>query len=383
MRVDKLLSLIPAEALTFLAAQTKVNYQVKKLSGELVFRLILFAMLNNNRISLRVMETLFLSAEFRHFAHTECTTRHSSLRDRIASINPAYFHSLFDLLFHLYNDQLKEQKAIAAVDSTYISLSAKLFSWGMHNGMARNKARQVKYTLGLKGSLPCRVSISTQQQFISDNLAMGELLQHMPVEDTIVTFDRGIQSRKVLDSLSSGNRLFVGRAQPGCRYTLTLTNTVEPKPAGSTVTVYKDIRCYLPLNNSQNTTHEFRLIEARVDHKPGEVICFLTNCFDLSAYEVAAIYKQRWNIEVFFKFLKQHLNLKHLTCRSQNAIEVMLYMTLITSMLIIVYKKSNNIKGYKIALLRFEIELDNLMIKEIVELCGGDPNKASHLWNST
>lgn len=251
------------------------------------------------------------------------------------------------------------------------------------SGMARNKARQVKYTVGLKGSLPCRVGIFTQQQFISDNLAMGELLQQMPAEDTIVTFDRGIQSRKVLDSLSSGNRLFVGRTQPGYRYTLIHTNAVELKPAGSTVTVYKDIRCHLPLNNSQNTAHEFRLIEATVDHKPGETVCFITNCFDLSAYEVAAIYKQRWNIEVFFKFLKQHLNLKHLTCRSPNAIEVMLYMTFITAMLIIVYKKMNNINGYKIAKLRFEIELDNLMIKEIVTLCGGDPNKAAHLWNTT
>ena len=51
-------------------------------------------------------------------------------------------------------------------------------------------------------------------------------------------------------------------------------------------------------------------------------------------------------------------------------------------MLVIVYKKMNSIKGDKIALLRFKIELENLMIREIVELCGGDPNKAAHLWNS-
>ena len=60
----------------------------------------------------------------------------------------------------------------------------------------------------------------------------------------------------------------------------------------------------------------------------------------------------------------------------------MLYMTMILAILILAYKKTNNIKGYKIAKLKFEIELDRLITKEIVILCGGDPNKAEHLWNT-
>jgi hypothetical protein len=61
----------------------------------------------------------------------------------------------------------------------------------------------------------------------------------------------------------------------------------------------------------------------------------------------------------------------------------MLYMTMITAILILVFKKLNKIDGYKIAKLKFEIQLDNLLIKEIVLLCGGDPAKASHLWNTS
>jgi IS4 transposase len=108
----------------------------------------------------------------------------------------------------------------------------------------------------------------------------------------------------------------------------------------------------------------------------------ISNILDLTAYEIAAMYKQRWDIEVFFKFLKQHLNLKHIVSRNENAIKVMVYMTLILAILIIVYKKTNDIKSFKIAKLKFEIELDNLIIKEIVKLCGGNPNKAKHLWNT-
>jgi hypothetical protein len=58
-------------------------------------------------------------------------------------------------------------------------------------------------------------------------------------------------------------------------------------------------------------------------------------------------------------------------------------MTMILAILIIAYKKLNNIKGFKITKLRFEIELENEIIKTIVMLCGGDPNKATQLFNSS
>ncbi len=69
--------------------------------------------------------------------------------------------------------------------------------------------------------------------------------------------------------------------------------------------------------------------------------------------------------------------------RSENGIKVMIYMTMILALLIIVFKKRNKISSYKIAKLRFEIQLDNLLMREIVVLCGGDPNNAIHLWDST
>ena len=58
-------------------------------------------------------------------------------------------------------------------------------------------------------------------------------------------------------------------------------------------------------------------------------------------------------------------------------------MTMILAILILVYKKLNKISGYKIAKLKFEIDLDNTIMKEIVLLCGGNLVKAAHLWNST
>jgi hypothetical protein len=60
----------------------------------------------------------------------------------------------------------------------------------------------------------------------------------------------------------------------------------------------------------------------------------------------------------------------------------MVYMTMILAILIIAYKKINKLKGFKIAKLRFELELENEIIKEIVVLCGGDPSRATHLFSS-
>jgi hypothetical protein len=101
---------------------------------------------------------------------------------------------------------------------------------------------------------------------------------------------------------------------------------------------------------------------------------------DEDSYQLADWYKQRWDIEVFFKFLKQHLNVKHLISRDENGMKIMIYMTLIVAILILAYKKLNRIKFYKMAKLEFELELDNELTKAIVILCGGDPEIAPHLF---
>ena len=113
-----------------------------------------------------------------------------------------------------------------------------------------------------------------------------------------------------------------------------------------------------------------------------EPLLFLTNIEGMSAIDITEIYKQRWGIETFFKFLKQHLHLKHFFSYSENGIKVMMYMTMTAALLLLYYKRQNNIAGFKIAKSKFIEELDLEIIKEIVILCGGDPSK-SPLLNST
>ena len=115
-----------------------------------------------------------------------------------------------------------------------------------------------------------------------------------------------------------------------------------------------------------------RLIVAKDKTDMAQQYWFITNQFELSAKEITDAYRRRWDIEVFFRFIKQELNTSHLISLNKNGIEVMLYMTLIAAMLVLIYKHANNI-GYKTAKRRFAMEIRDLAIAMIVVQCGGDP----------
>lgn len=384
MNVDELLKLVPANTFDDLAIETKVDFQVKKLTGETIFKLILFSMLNSDKLSLRVMESFLGSAKFKSFSEQDTLdSKFNSIRDRICNINSDYFEQLFHTIFSTYNKELKEEKSLSKADSTYVSIAANLLSKGMINGTPTYGKKHVKYSVNLKGSLPCNVRVYTDQSYVSENLALADLIDTTnELEGSIVVFDRGLQSRKALDNFSHQNKLFIGRGNPKARIKVIDTLKTSNKPKENTVTILEDKIGYLIDKYGKITEHQFRIIKGIIDATSKEIY-FVTNMLKDDAYLIADLYKQRWQIEVFFKFIKQNLNVTHLVSRNINGIKVMIYMTMILAILILTYKKLNKIRGYKIAKLKFEIDLDNTIIKEIVVLCGGNPDKAKYLWNSS
>ena len=110
--------------------------------------------------------------------------------------------------------------------------------------------------------------------------------------------------------------------------------------------------------------HPFRLVEAEVEENGKRLY---SNVWELSAMEIASVYRYRWDIEVFFRFMKQELNVKHLINRSKNGIQIQLYTSLIAAILLTVFK-INEIKSFKIAKLKFEEELLLLLMKNHASL---------------
>jgi IS4 transposase len=131
---------------------------------------------------------------------------------------------------------------------------------------------------------------------------------------------------------------------------------------------------------NKTTNGFYRLIVSEKDSNP---LYFLTNIKNMEASEVAHIYKERWQIEVFFKFIKQQLNFSHLLSRDENGIRNVLYLTLISSILLTVFKNTNNYRGYKIPKIKFANQLETLLIEDIVTLCGGNPQLINAFYNSS
>ncbi len=198
--------------------------------------------------------------------------------------------------------------------------------------------------------------------------------------DNILVFDRGIQARATFDDFNENNLSFVTRLNNYTRFeTIKELKVIDNET--ERLFLEKDLEVILYDKRGKKTKHFLRLIIAK-EKENGEVFYFLTNSKTLTTKEVADIYKQRWEIEVFFKFIKQNLNFSHLLSRNLNGIKVIMYMTLITAILLIVYKKLNNLKGYKIPKLKFAQELEVIIIKDIVEKCGGNPNKVDEILNT-
>lgn len=382
MTAGELIKLIPQKTFRDLAIETKVDTQVKQLSGEIIFKLILFSMLNSEKMSLRVMEAYLQSAQFKSFTGYDILIgKYNSIRDRICCINATYFEKFFETIFSIYNKELKEEKALSKTDSTYVALAVKLFKGGMKNGSDDTK-RFVKYSVNLKGSIPSCVKVFTDQQHVSEDIALSELINDSScIEGNVVVFDRGIQSRSSFDAFTNSGKWFITRSKLDISCKATNIKDIGAKPKGSTVTIISDETGKLVNGKKKSTEHLYRVIKATIDSS-SEPICFVSNMLNEDAYLITAWYKQRWEIETFFKFIKQHLNVKHLVSRDENGIKVMIYMTMILAILILAYKKINRLKGFKIAKLKFELELENDIIKQIVILCGGNPSRAPHFFSS-
>jgi len=140
-----------------------------------MFKLILFSIINAEKLSLRVMETFLQSAQFKSFAGFDIIdSRYNSPRDRICTMDSSYFEELFRVVFTTYNKQLGEQHALSKTGSAMVILSAKLFTGGMSNQSGDN--RFLKYSVNLKGSIPSSVKVFKDQSYLSEELAMAEVI---------------------------------------------------------------------------------------------------------------------------------------------------------------------------------------------------------------
>jgi len=129
---------------------------------------------------------------------------------------------------------------------------------------------------------------------------------------------------------------FVTRIDPGAIYEVVESFELEKNLVVGNLTIKKDDLVIL-FDKHHKKSRPFRLIQT--EDSKGKELWFITNLLEDKINTIVEIYKKRWDIEVFFRFLKQELNFKHIFSTKINGLQIMLYMTMIVSMLILVYKK--------------------------------------------
>lgn len=378
--VKDLFKLIPEELLLDLAKETNVDYQVKKLYGQNVFNLLLYGLINGNRLGLRGLQDFYNSKKFRVLFKLSPETKaikHNTISARLAVMNADFFekafYAIYDECSQVYDEvTLSEKYNIIRVDSTMVCQSVAKLEQGMNVGAKKDGKKQIKFTISLTNMFPSSVEIFTQQKFISENLTIPLVIQKVTDKgkDNVFVFDRGVSSREAFCDLDKNDCSFVTRLKDNVLYeVIESLDKCEDKKIRN-LTIINDQRILLYKSGKNIVEYPFRLIET-INEK-GKRFLFLTNRFDISSEEVVMVYKKRWDIEVFFRFIKQELNFSHLISVNNNGIKIILYMTLILSMLVLIYKKINEI-GYKTALRRFQIELEDMYIDSFMAF-KEDPN---------
>lgn len=378
---SELLSFVPDDLLERLAISTNVNKFSKKLQGELMFKLLLYSIISEKENSLRGMQSAMESVVFNALninSSTKCIS-YSSISERLSKMDSCFFEEIFNTCVLAYKESIgKEQQNIIRFDSTIVSLSGKLLRTGYQlKGGDAEKYRLLKFTVGFT-NIPEALYFYKDQKYTSENVALPEsILAHDASEMTSV-FDRGITSRDSYDKLTSNGIQFISRINNEPKLSEHTINSLVNAIETPTLNIVSDRWVYLYTTRATRTRYPLRIIRA-IKKSDGEPISFITNIDNIEPAEITHIYKSRWDIEIFFKFIKQHLNFSHLLNRSENGIKSVLYVTMTAAILLLHYKRQRKLKGFKLVRLKFAQELERDMIYNIVIICNGDPEKARKL----
>lgn len=210
---------------------------------------------------------------------------------------------------------------VYAFDSTTIDLCLAVFWWAKF----RKKKGGIKiHTLyDVETQIPAFFHIT--EAVVHDSTAMKEI----PYESgSYYIFDRAYNNFKMLYKIHQIEAYFVVRAKKNLQYKSIKWKRRLPKNVRSDVTI--ELTGYYP---KQYYPEQLRLVRYWDEEQKREFV-FLTNATHISALQVAELYKNRWQVELFFKWLKQHLKIKKFWGTTENAVRIQIYAAICTYCLV-------------------------------------------------
>jgi hypothetical protein len=211
---------------------------------------------------------------------------------------------------------------LLSIDATMIDLCARLFDWAKYQ---RTKgAVKLHLVLDHDGYLPTMVVVTDG---LNRELEVARQWQFEP--GTIVVMDRGYLDYRWWAELTARGVFFVTRPRSNALYDVVDTRPVAPRSPIVRDQIIRLAGPYAP----DRCPHLLRRIEV-VRPETGELLTVLTNHLRLAATTIAAVYKDRWQIELFFKAIKQHLRIKTFVGTTPNALKIQIWAALIAMLLI-------------------------------------------------
>jgi hypothetical protein len=330
----QLTDLIHPEQFRRCARRYRGDYKVKTFSCWNQFLCMAFGQLTF-RESLRDVETCLRSRrdQLYHLGIRGEVSR-SALADANRERDWRIYHDLAQVLIRraraLYvNEPIGAElnETVYALDSTTIDLCLNLFPWARFR---RTKAAIKLHTLlDLRGSIPTFISISQGKQ--ADVRVLDELVLE---PGSFYVMDRGYVDFQRLYGFVLAAAFFVTRAKTNLQF-----NRLESRPVDLATGVRSDQVIWLRnLSSIHHYPDKLRRIHY-VDADTGKSLIFLTNHLALPALTVALLYKGRWQVELFFKWIKQHLRIKHFYGLSDNAVKTQIWISVCVYVLVAIVKK--------------------------------------------
>jgi Transposase DDE domain/Domain of unknown function (DUF4372) len=250
-----------------------------------------------------------------------------------------------------HKTKFRFKNRLLSIDSTVVTLCSKMFPWATYS--RQKGAIKLHFTLDHAGYLPEAMVVTT-----GSYSELTVLRRRSYARGTILVMDRGFVDFGWFGQLNENGVIFVTRIKTDTRY-----EVVEHRPvhAGSGVISDEVIRLTSPATRKRYP-NVLRLVT--IETEQGERLGFLTNQMTLAASTIAEIYKDRWQIEVFFKLIKQNLRIKSFVGTSANAVWTQIWTALI-AMLVIRFLQLKARFGWSFSNLVYFLRMNLLVYRDL------------------
>lgn len=241
------------------------------------------------------------------------------------------FRDIFYMLYQHFGQQARWQRGkfrfkmpVKLLDSTLVSLTMSVYDWAHYT--TKKGAVKMHTLLDYDSLLPEFVNVTTGKT--TDNKAAYD----MPVAPhSVVVADRGYCDYRLLEHWDSNKVFFVVRHKENMRYVSTEERPL-PEKSAQNVLIDEVVELELPESKRKYPKKLRRIAVWNGEHS--YVVELLTNNFALAASTIAELYRQRWQIEIFFRNLKQLLRIKSFVGTTRNAVETQIWTAMITMLLL-------------------------------------------------